>query len=332
MDLDIAKRAITAYLNSTEYQLVEIALFGGEPLLEFELLQHICEWTWSKVWNSSYVFFIDTNGTLLNEQIKHWLVKNKHRLVIGLSLDGTRETHNANRSNSFDLIDLNFFREHWHKQPVKVTISDLNLEHFAKDIIFIHENGFRMVGCNFASGQEISDFDDKIKIIVSQLDILIEYYLNNLNTEVSPILNYPIWKCEMKTKESRKICGTGESMILVDVDGKEYPCPYFSTLTMPDSFLQSIKTIDFSNHDLFTDNDCKNNCYIYPICRGCYGDNFMSTGKVNKRSYQKCSLNQVFSKATAKLLAKKMLSKDLKKITEIDKYTIKAICQIMEKY
>lgn len=332
MGIDTAKRVITEYLGSTEYNMVEIALFGGEPFLEFDLLRNICEWTWSKNWNTSYVFFIDTNGTLLNEQSKQWLVKNKQRLVLGLSLDGTRKTHNANREDSFDLIDFNFFREHWPNQPVKMTISDLNLENLAEDVIFIHENGFKMVGCNFASGKEMENFNDKIEIIANQLNILIDYYIDNPNIEVSPILNYPIWECELKKGETQKLCGTGESMTLIDVDGKKYPCSYFSPLTMPDSILQLMDRVDFSDHLMFIDNDCYKNCYIYPICRGCYGDNMVLTGKVNKRSYQKCMLNKILSKATAKLLGKKMLLKDPNNITSLEKYTIKAICQIMKNY
>lgn len=331
MDLDTAKSAIAECLNSSGYQFVEIALFGGEPFLEFELLHDVCEWTWSKTWNTSYVFFIDTNGTLLDSNIKQWLVKNKQRLILGLSLDGDRKTHNTNRSDSFDLIDLDFFRKHWPKQPVKVTISDLNLGHLAKDIVFIHKNGFRMVGCNFASGKEIMDFDDKIEVIVSQLNILIDFYLDNPNIEISPLLNYPLWKCELKPQEPQKICGVGENMVLIDVNGEKYPCSYFSPLTIPKSLLQSFN-INYSDYNLFVDNDCEKSCYIYPICRGCYGDNLVSTGMINKRSYQKCMLNKIFSKATAKLMAKKLLSKDLKDITEIDKYTIKAISQIIEKY
>lgn len=40
--------------------------------------------------------------------MKEWFREHKDTFVLGLSLDGLPETHNHNRSNSYDKIDIDF--------------------------------------------------------------------------------------------------------------------------------------------------------------------------------------------------------------------------------
>lgn len=137
LDADQVKGIISEYLNNEKYASVQIDFFGGEPWLKFDLIKEVCEWVWERQWKNKYLFFTTTNGTLIHGEVKEWLRKNKERFWCGLSLDGRRETHNKNRSNSFDKIDLDFFLECWPKQTVKMTISPLSIDNFADDIIFI---------------------------------------------------------------------------------------------------------------------------------------------------------------------------------------------------
>src|SRR5699024_10778466 len=85
---------------------VEIGFIGGELLLEFDLIKQIVEYTCSKPIHENYIFYATTNGTVLTQEMKEWFIKHKHCFVLGLSLDGTPDTHNRNRCNSFDAIDI----------------------------------------------------------------------------------------------------------------------------------------------------------------------------------------------------------------------------------
>lgn len=333
MSLEIAKAAVSLALTTAPYENVDITFIGGEPLLEFNLIKDICEWVWSRDdWNKQYTFYATTNGTILSNNMKKWFSDNCHRFSLGLSLDGTRETHNLNRCGSFDLIDFDFFLSHWPEKPVKMTISDLNLHHFADDVIFIHEKGFKLSGCNFAEGCTINNFNEKLPIIAEQYKILVDYYINHEEIAHPRLFNLSLDLCEDKNNGKLKKCGTGDNMLVVDYDGNKYPCIYFSPVTLTDCQLSEIMKMDLKDNDIFIDKTCLENCYFYPICDGCYGDNYSTTGNISSRSLQKCILNKLRVAATAnyqgKILAKRL--KNAKNISLQEIQTINAISKINE--
>jgi radical SAM protein with 4Fe4S-binding SPASM domain len=332
MDISLAKQIVEKYLTTGDYEEIHICLFGGEPLLEFEFIKELCEWTWNREWKKKFLFFVNTNGTMITDEVKEWTIKHRKWIWLGLSLDGMRETHNMNRSNSFDKIDLDFFLENWSEQSVKMTITDKNLPNLANDIIFIHEKGFIIGGCNFAEGIEIRNFDKNLEIIGEQLLKLSDYYLEHLDIEITPLLNLPLAECENTDKIRRKRCGTGEkSMIVIDIDGKIYPCSFLSSLSLSQKQLEEINNMDLSNLDLFIDEDCFQNCYLFPVCHGCYGDNFVATGNLSKRSFQKCELIKLRALISANYNARKILqNKQQKTISQREINTITAIQKINE--
>ena len=83
-----------------------IDLFGGEPLQNFPLIQKIYDYLIhfpnQKIRNNT-IIFATTNGTLINDENKQWFRDRKDKVILGLSLDGTRTAHNLNRNNSFDI-------------------------------------------------------------------------------------------------------------------------------------------------------------------------------------------------------------------------------------
>ena len=152
MDVELAKKIISEHLNMSEYDEVEIDFFGGEPFIEFQTIKEVCEWVWSKTWKNKYIFFATTNGVLIHGEIKEWLKLHKQQFWVSLSLDGTRNSHNINRSNSFDKIDLHFFKECWPTQTVKMTISKETVDKIYDNITYIHSLGYDITGTNFAEG------------------------------------------------------------------------------------------------------------------------------------------------------------------------------------
>lgn len=157
----------------------EITFFGGEPLLRFELIKSIVEYATHKYQTDNYRFFASTNGTVLTEEMKEWFSAHKHLFVLGLSLDGGRITQNENRSNSFDLIDYEFFRSNWPKQNVKMTVSDRSIYRYADDVKFIHSLGFGINGADLCVGTYNWSSDTYIKILAPQLYGLIDYYIEH---------------------------------------------------------------------------------------------------------------------------------------------------------
>lgn len=299
------KSIISQYLNDSKLHEVYIDFFGGEPWLKFKLIKEICEWTWSKKWANKYLFFTTTNGTLIHGEIKEWLRNNKNRFWCGLSLDGRKETHDKNRSNSFDKIDLDFFLECWPNQTVKMTISKYSINSLFEDIVYIQQKGFKVAGTNFAEGIDWSD-EKYITILSRELEKLTKFYLDHPEFEVAPIINIPIQNCEHSPK-TRKWCGTGGNMALYDIDGKKYPCQFFTPMTITDEKFKEVKDLDFNDENLFLDQHCYKNCYFHNICSNCYGANFLLNGKLNERDKTKCNLVKLRAYYAAALTANKIL-------------------------
>ena len=158
MSAELAKSIVDKELTMNDgVSMVEFDFFGGEPLLEFDTVKEVVEYTIKKEYDKDYIFFITTNGVLLDDERKKWLKEHTDALQIGLSLDGTKEMHDINRNRSFDKIDLDFFRDTYPEESVKMTVSKETLPKLAEGVMFCHDKGFD-VSCNLAYG---IDWDNK---------------------------------------------------------------------------------------------------------------------------------------------------------------------------
>jgi sulfatase maturation enzyme AslB (radical SAM superfamily) len=304
ISIDIAKGIVYKYLNSEEYDEVEIDFFGGEPFLEFRKIKEICEWVWAQQWRNNYLFFTTTNGTLVHSEIKEWLRNNKNRFWVSVSLDGERQSHNTNRSNSFDFIDFSFFYECWPSQTVKMTISKETVNNLYNNITYLHSLGFKITGTNFAEGIDWEDTKFK-QVVFEQLEKLCQYYINNPNIEVVPLINMSIYRCEEKRKVKR--CSCGELMATYETNGKKYPCTFFTPMTFSKEQLLIVDKIDWTDTENFIDEDCFNKCYLEPVCNSCYGANLLQNGKINIRDKSKCELVKIRAVFSAALAAHKLI-------------------------
>ena len=305
-DAEKIKLVISEYLNNEELQELTIDFFGGEPWLKFDLIKEVCEWTWARQWKNKYKFFTTTNGTLIHGEVQEWLRSHKEQFWCGLSLDGTKETQDKNRCNSFDKIDKEFFLECWPEQTVKMTISKESIENLCNDILYIQDLGFRIAGTNFAEGIDWTD-TKYITILCRELENLVGFYINHPEYEIVPILNLYLQNCEHKAK-TRKWCGTGSNMAVYDIDGRKYPCTFFTPMTFDEEQLACIKDVDFKDEEQFVDKQCFEDCYFYNICSNCYGANLLATGKVSVRDKSHCKLLKVRAYYAAALLTHRILA------------------------
>lgn len=113
-----AKEAIDSLkAHSNEKKKVYIAFYGGEPLLEFELIRKCVHYAQSIMPGKEIEYSMTTNGTLLNKEVIEYLVKNNFKITV--SIDGPKEVHDRSRhfadtdKGSFDVIleNLRYFRE-----------------------------------------------------------------------------------------------------------------------------------------------------------------------------------------------------------------------------
>lgn len=315
MPLFIAQQAISKHLtNGSKEEEVEISFHGGEPFLAFDLLQQICEWMWSQNWPLPFICFVTTNGTLVHGKIQDWVSKHKEHLYLGLSLDGTRDLHNLNRSNSFDLIDIDFFLSNWPDQQVKMTLSNYSLPRLAESMIYLHKKGF-LINSNFAYGIDWSD-KRNVAELSKQLDILINFYLDNPQYQPCAFLSMPIDSISSPTMFSSKWCGVGTDILAVDVDGREYPCQMFFPNVTGKDILDGA-SIDWTDMSLLQDANCKD-CVISRQCPTCYGVNLIKNSNLASRDPYLCALTKVRALACSYFQARLLTRDSHQLISQID--------------
>lgn len=320
MSFSCATEWIERCLNNTENSFWYICLFGGEPLLQYPLVKKICEWTWKRDWDVSYVFLLQTNGTILNEDMKSWLTTNKQRIRICLSLDGRRVTHNKNRNNSYDNIDLQFFHDTWPDMPIKMTISRHNLDTIKDDVVWLHEEGYKIRGSNFAVG-EGEYTEENYECIATQLKLLAEYYIAHPEIAMAPILNIPLYLLSASKDSEQRICNLGsDKLIVVNADGSTSPCSYFSNISTnnndPNLLLQ-LKMVKNKK------TACYDSCVFAPICNVCYAENYTETRDIFTPSKQRCRLMKMRIMASMYVMANRIANQ--KELKDNDALTIKSI-------
>ena len=307
MSFETAKKIVDKELlldDGTTF--VEIDLFGGEPLLEFPLVKEIVEYVKSNKYPKEYVFFITTNGVLLNESRKAWLKENAEYLQLGLSLDGTKKMHDLNRNNSYDKIDIPFFVKTYPTQGIKMTVSQETLPYLAEGIIHAHSLGFSEVNANLAYGIDWTNPENE-KIYERELIKLVDYYLEH--PEITPCSILDINRLQSLVNEQDKAsrhCGAGVYMKAYDYDGSFYPCQHFLPLSIgQEKAFDSLK-IDFKNSATDIESfskECKE-CKMKNVCPTCYGENFSMTGDINKRDMSLCRLFKIQFKSLAYFVSK----------------------------
>ncbi len=297
MSESIALSKVEKYLNSEsdEYEHVQIDFTGGEPLLNFCLIEKVVNYVCSKQWNKSFSFSIGTNGTLITPGIRKW--SHEHPCVVfALSFDGIKEVFDKNRSNSYDLVlsNIDFFRK-WSDNKVKMTISTESIDQVANSIKHIHELGFEVAANVVFEDVWGAKKDEYLKVFDEQLSECITFYAENPELKPPYLVDMPIEALLFPRKKSERFCGSGKNMIAVDVDGIEYPCHRF--LPMSSKNPQATPDLTFKEVNPKKCDDC----ILLTLCPSCIAYNYECNSDVDHRTTWHCEFIHLQALASAKL-------------------------------
>lgn len=316
-----AKQIITEQLSllGDDYDSVEIQFMGGEPLLEFPLIKEVSEWLWSLPLNKKLmVLFAPTNGTLLNDETKHWFFVNRERIHLGLSFDGNQAMQDINRSKSYKSVDLDYFVKTWPDQSVKMTISPKTVKCMSDGVIYLHKKGFKYISADLAMGPNLLWTNAALRDYQSELRKLSNFYLENPGFIPFSMLRLELTPSIFRKRNYVKTCSCGEDMVCVDWTGKSYACHLFSPVAIPiDKAERSNRIYDFSNHDQFNSERCSK-CILNNVCIHCYGMNYLCSNDVTRPSPFHCSAFKIMFAANCRFrLMQAEQDCDEKKISEI---------------
>ena len=242
MPLEVGKKAIDFIIEqSKDRQNLEVDFFGGEPLMNFDVVKELVDYARSKEesYHKKFKFTITTNGVLLDDENMAYIDENMDNVV--LSLDGRKCVNDnmrrtVNDKGSFDIIidkikKMAAMREGKKDYYVRGTYTKHNLD-FGEDVNFLAEEGFRSISVEPVVAEEEHDYAilrEDVDQILAEYDKLALDYLNrhekgldynffHFNIDLS---NGP---CVYKRLSG---CGAGRDYVAVTPEGDIYPCHQF---------------------------------------------------------------------------------------------------------
>lgn len=251
MSWDIAKKAID-YILSHEIdfpqQSVVWDFIGGEPFLEIDLIDRICDYLKEEMfrldhhWFNSYRFSFSTNGINYDSpKVQKFISKNREHLSIGITIDGTKRKHDLNRiwkgdgaeRGSYDDVVRNI--PLWLSQfpggATKVTISHADIPFIKESVLHLFYLGIKDVNINCVFENVWEDGDDVL--FENQLIQLADEIINDrlfLNFNCS-FFNDSIGKPLNPETDNQNWCGAGK-MLAIDAKGQFYPCTRFAQYSL----------------------------------------------------------------------------------------------------
>lgn len=308
MPLEMAKGIIRReFAQSNGYDELFFEFHGGEIALFFDRLREVLEWLWSAGFDKPFRCFSITNGTLIHGEIADWFERNRERITLGISLDGTPEVHNRNRCNSYGLVDFGYFLRNWPKQPVKMTFSAETVPHLADCLRHAHSLGFE-VRANLAYG--VPWPESLLPEYAGQLTEMVAWYLEN--PEVPPASLFTsrlerIGQMAVGGRHAMKWCSCGDNGVCYAPDGKLYPCQVFMPSSLGYDASAELSALDYKDVASFHDPAC-GDCPLEPSCATCPAHCYKATRTLNIRPRDLCAYRKVEILHAATLMGK-MLQK-----------------------
>ncbi|MBC7194635.1 MAG: radical SAM protein, partial [Caldisericia bacterium] len=150
MDKETSFKAVDFLIENSKTKHVEIDFFGGEPLLNWDVVKETIEYGYKKAKENGIRirFSLTTNGALLNDDRLNFLIENSVSLII--SLDGPKEINDIHRKldnerGTFDLIFEKIKKiKNYEGYYIRGTFTNKTKEIF-KTALFFYENGFKNI-------------------------------------------------------------------------------------------------------------------------------------------------------------------------------------------
>lgn len=212
---------------------LDIAFFGGEPLMEWELLQHCHGYLSTRAAEMGITvrYGITTNGTLLSQDKLEWMAERNY--LIGLSLDGSPAMHDTNRRFADGRGSHAAVREALERiisiptlrSKVICVVNPANHLYLREGVRWLSKHYGGEIGLNFDYWSEWTDeqFDSLTQELEGMVSDLTDTYRNGKPVRLEAIDG----KIRSHLYEGAGFCNhchIGEQEIAVSVDGKLFPC------------------------------------------------------------------------------------------------------------
>ena len=200
MSWEVAKSAIDYILDHEDSFNEESVIWdfiGGEPFLEIDLIDKICDYIKIELfkrnhhWFNSYRFSFSTNGINYDSgKVQKFIAKNRDHLSVGITIDGTQKKHDLNRiwkgegperGSYIDVVrNIPLWLSQFANAGTKVTISSADIPYIKESVLHLYSLGIHEVNINVVFEDVWNDGDDKLfeNQLIELADAIIEgeYY------------------------------------------------------------------------------------------------------------------------------------------------------------
>ena len=288
MSFEVGKRALDFLIeNSGNRKNLEVDFFGGEPLMNFDVVKRLVEYARSieKKHNKNFRFTLTTNGVLIDDDVIDFCNREINNVV--LSLDGRKEVHDRLRKDykgngSYDLI-VPKFQEFVEKRGdksyyIRGTYTHKNTD-FTNDIFHMADLGFKELSMEpvvCAPGEEYALTEDDLPVLFEQYEILAKEMLkrdseNRGFTFYHYMIDLSNGPCIYKRISG---CGSGTEYLAVTPWGELFPCHQF----VGDEKYSMGNIYDGVTNTKMRDRFKKCNVYSRPECADCWAKLYCSGG------------------------------------------------------
>ena len=300
MSFEVGKRALDFLIeNSGNRKNLEVDFFGGEPLMNFDVVKKLVEYARSieKEHSKNFRFTLTTNGVLIDDDVIDFCNREMNNVV--LSLDGRKEVHDRLRKDykgngSYDLI-VPKFQEFVEKRGdksyyIRGTYTHKNTD-FTNDIFHMADLGFKELSMEpvvCAPGEEYALTEDDLPVLFEQYEILAKEMLkrdseNRGFTFYHYMIDLSNGPCIYKRISG---CGSGTEYLAVTPWGELFPCHQFvgdekySMGNIYDGVTNTKMRDRFKKCNVYSRSECAD-CWAKLYCSGgCAANAYHATGDI----------------------------------------------------
>ena len=288
MSFEVGKQALDFLVaHSGKRRNLEVDFFGGEPLMNWDVVKQLVEYGRSleKPNNKKFRFTLTTNGILLNDEILEFVNKEMGNIV--LSIDGRKEINDKMRpfrggQGSYDIIVPKFQKVAESRDQmnyyVRGTFTHNNLD-FSKDVLHLADLGFKQISVEPVVAQPTDDYairEEDIPILKEEYDKLaVEMIKRKKEGKAFNFFHFMIdlqgGPCVAKRLSG---CGSGTEYLAVTPWGDLYPCHQF---VGNEKFLMGNVDTGVVRDDIRDEFKCCN-VYAKDKCKKCFAKFYCSGG------------------------------------------------------
>ncbi len=312
MSLEVGKKALDFLVaNSGNRRNLEVDFFGGEPLMNFDVVKELVAYgrELEKTHDKHFRFTLTTNGVLLRDDVIEFANKEMDNIV--LSIDGRKEVHDhmrpfKNGKGSYDFI-LDKFKKvaesrNQQKYYVRGTFTHYNLD-FVKDVLSLADEGFEQISVEpVVAGPEepYAIREEDIPQICEGYDELAKEMLKRKKEGRGfNFFHYMIdlsgGPCVYKRLSG---CGSGTEYLAVTPWGDLYPCHQFvgeeefCLGNVDDGIVNTEMRDTFKLCNVYAKEECRN-CFAKFYCGGgCAANAYHCPQDINKPYEIGCELQR----------------------------------------